>query len=93
MLRTPWQNPIRRRRPRSLYGNLIALIRKRLDDAPDDLRLRQSLARHLGHAGRYQEAIEEVTKVLDKDPRSPEAKRLLLGLRLHRFFRQGLGLG
>lgn len=78
-----------RRRPRAPYKNLIDLIRKRLDETPRDVRLRYSLATHLSEAGRYGEAIVEAERLLEIDPAHSGIKRLLLGLKLHRFLHRG----
>lgn len=89
-MRSTWRRIRERRRPAAPYGNLIASIRTRLAEQPSDLRLRQSLATHLGLAGRYQEAIEEAETLVRMDPDRLSAKRLLLELRLHRFVRGSL---
>jgi Flp pilus assembly protein TadD len=86
-MQTTWKRNSSRKRPRATYGNLIALIRGRLQEDPNDVRLRHSLATHLGRAGRYGEAIAEAEKLVELAPEHSGAKRLLLGLRLHRFLR------
>jgi hypothetical protein len=80
-----WRNILKRRRPRSLFGNLIAFKQRRLLDEPANVRLRHSLASHLGRAGRYPEAIEEAERLVAMSPSFPDAKRLLIGLRVQRF--------
>ena len=84
-MHSSWPTILKRRRPRSLYGNLIAFMRRRLLDDPGNVRLRHSLAAHLGRAGRYPEAIEEAEQLVASSPSFPEAKRLLLGLRVQHF--------
>lgn len=86
-MQATWKRITSRKRPQAPYGNLIAFIRERLVDEPDDVRLRQSLATHLSRAGRYGEAIEEAERLLQIAPRHAEAKRLLLELRLHRLLK------
>ena len=82
---TPWKRSSPSKRSR--YGNLIESIRERLRKDPHDLRLRHSLATHLGRAGRYHEAIQEAERLLELEPEHVECKRLLLGLRLNRLLR------
>ncbi len=60
-------------------------MQRRLLEEPANVRLRLSLASHLGRAGRYPEAIEEAERLVAMSPSLPEAKRLLVGLRIHRF--------
>ncbi|MGH9320722.1 MAG: hypothetical protein ACRD21_05750 [Vicinamibacteria bacterium] len=84
-----WRRSAERRQPRAPYANLIAFIRGQLKENPNDVRLRQSLATHLGHAGRYCEAIEEAERLLKLAPRLFEVRRLLLSLKLHRLLRRG----
>lgn len=78
------RHPSGKRRPRAPYANLIAFIGARLQERPDDLKLRFSLATYLGRAGRYREAIEEAERLLELAPGLRGARRLLLGLKLHR---------
>ncbi len=80
-----WRNIQKRRQPRAPFGNLIALLRRRLVAEPANVRLRHSLASQLGRAGRYPEAIEEAERLVAASPSFSEAKRLLVGLRIHRF--------
>ena len=84
-MHSSWRNILKRRQPRSPFGNLIAFMQRRLREEPANVRLRHSLASHLGRAGRYREAIEEAERLVAMSPSFPEAKRLLIGLRLHRF--------
>ena len=84
-MHSSWPSIPKRRRPRSPYGNLIAFMQRRLLEEPANVRLRHSLASHLGRAGRYPEAIEEAERLVTMSPSFPEAKRLLLGLRVQRF--------
>jgi Flp pilus assembly protein TadD len=84
---TSWKRNNGRKRSHPLFGNLIALIRRRLQHEPDDLRLRRSLATHLGRAGRFREAIEEAERLLRLAPDDAEARRILLGLKLNRLWR------
>ena len=84
---TSWRRSTSRKRPHPPFGNLIALIRKRLQQSPDDLRLRRSLATHLGRAGRFREAIEEAERLLRVAPGDVEGRRILLGLKLNRLLR------
>ena len=86
-MQTPWRRSSSRKRPRVPYGNLIAFIRERLRDAPEDLRLRRSLATHLGRARRYDEAIEEAKRLIEMAPARLSARGLLIGLKLHRLLR------
>lgn len=83
-MQSTWRRIRTRRKPASPYGNLIASIRSRLSEHPSDLRLRQSLARHLGLAGRYQEAVEEAEMLVRMAPGRVASKRLLLELKLNR---------
>lgn len=80
-----WRNIQKRRQPRSPFGNLIALMQRRLLTEPANVRLRHSLASQLGRARRYPEAIAEAERLVAMSPSLPEAKRLLVGLRIHRF--------
>jgi tetratricopeptide (TPR) repeat protein len=89
ILQTAWRRFTVARRPRARYKNLIELIQRRLQLAPDDVRLRTSLATHLGQAGRYREAIAEAERLLELDPTNVGIKRLLLGLKLNRLLRGG----
>lgn len=84
-MHSSWRNILKRRQPRSPFGNLIAFMQRRLREEPANVRLRHSLASHLGRAGRYREAFEEAERLVATSPSLPEAKRLLIGLRLHRF--------
>lgn len=86
-MQATWRRITSRRRPKAPYGNLIAFIRERLRDEPNDLRLRHSLATHLSRAGRYAEAVEEAHHLLEIAPGHAEAKRLLLELKFHRLLR------
>lgn len=72
----------KRFRPRALFGNLIADMQSRLEDEPADVRLRLSLVSHLRMAGRYEEAVQHVKRVLQVNPGNRQAKRLLLRLKL-----------
>ena len=81
-----WNLSSRRQKPRSLYGNLIACMENRLEEQPSDLRLRFSLVSHLEMAGRYEEAIHQVRRVLQFNPGDRRAKSMLLKLRLERRF-------
>jgi protein involved in temperature-dependent protein secretion len=83
-MQSTWRRIRTRRKPAAPFGNLIALIRTRLSRQPADLRLRQSLATHLGLAGRYQEAVEEAERLVQMAPGRRSAKRLLLELKLNR---------
>ncbi|HXV63122.1 MAG TPA: hypothetical protein VEK15_20655 [Vicinamibacteria bacterium] len=85
-MRALWRKP-RGLRPRAPYANLIAFMRDRLAKDPGDQRLRQSLATHLGMAGRYDEAVAEVEKLLESGSSDFETKRLLVGLKFHRLLR------
>jgi hypothetical protein len=76
-----------RKRSHPPFGNLIALIRKRLQQQPHDLRLRRSLVTHLGRAGRFREAIEEAERLLHLAPGDAGGRLLLLGLKLNRLLR------
>lgn len=82
-----WKLTGKRRKPAAPYGNLIASIRARLAQQPADLKLRQSLATHLGRAGRYQEAVQEAETLVAMAPERLSSKRLLLELKLHRLVR------
>ena len=84
---TSWKRSTARKRSHPPFGNLIALIRRRLQHHPDDLSLRRSLATQLGRAGRFREAIEEAERLLRVSPGDAEGRRILLGLRLNRFLR------
>jgi len=79
-----WNLSSRRQRPRALYGNLIAYMENRLEEQPSDLRLRLSLVSHLEMAGRYEEAIHQIRRVLQFSPGDRRAKSMLLKLRLER---------
>ncbi len=79
-----WNLSSRRQKPRSLYGNLIAYMENRLEEQPSDLRLRLSLVSHLEKAGRYEEAIHQIQRVLQFSPGDRRAKGTLLKLRLER---------
>jgi len=83
-MQSTWRRIRARRKPAAPFGNLIASMRSRLTEQPADLRLRQSLATHLGLAGRYQEAVEEAEQLVRMAPERPSAKRLLLELKLNR---------
>jgi protein involved in temperature-dependent protein secretion len=83
-MQSSWPRIRTRRKPAAPYGNLIASIRSRLSEQPADLRLRQSLATHLGLAGRYQEAVEEAEALVRMAPGRLSAKRLLLEMKLNR---------
>jgi thioredoxin-like negative regulator of GroEL len=67
-----------------MYGNLIAYMLRRLDENPNDLRLRLTLVSHLEMAGRYEEAVEHANRLLYLDPANRHVKGLLLRLRLER---------
>ena len=75
-----------RNRPRvhSLFGNLIANMQARLEEHPADMRLRLSLASHLEKAGRFEEAVGEVRRILHHNPDYPQAKSMLWRLKLER---------
>lgn len=62
-------------------------MRDRLAKDPADQRLRLSLATHLRMAGRYDEAVAEVEKLLQSGSSDFETKRLLVGLKFHRLLR------
>lgn len=66
-------------------------MRERLARDPGDRRLRHSLATHLGMAGRYDEAVAEVEKLLEAGLNDFETKRLLVGLKFHRLLRDLTG--
>lgn len=83
-MHSPWRRIVMRRRPRAPFANLIASMQRRLREEPGNLKLRQSLATHLGRARRYGEAIEEAERLIEIAPSSPKAKRLLIGLRIRR---------
>ena len=89
-MQSAWQLIRARRKPAAPYGNLIASIRKRVSEQPADLRLRQSLATHLGLAGRYQEAVEEAERLVQMAPGRLSTQRLLLELKVNRLLHGSL---
>ena len=83
---TNWYRSRSFRQPQSLYGNLIAYMRNRLNEHPDDQRLRLSLVKHLEMAGRYEEAIDQTKHLLLHNPNNRRAKGMLIRLRLEQRF-------
>jgi thioredoxin-like negative regulator of GroEL len=79
---TNWYRSKSHRRPPSLYGNLIAYMQLRLNQQPDDQKLRLSLVKHLEMAGRYEEAIDQTRHLLQHHPDNLRAKGMLIRLRL-----------
>jgi hypothetical protein len=71
-------------KPRSLFGNLIASMKARLEGEPENVALRWTLVTHLARAKRYEEAIEQVKLVLGREPHHVKAKGLLVRLRVER---------
>jgi hypothetical protein len=57
---------------------------RRLEEKPNDLRLRLSLVSHLKMAGRYEEAVQHANHLLYLDPENRHVKGLLLRLRWER---------
>jgi Flp pilus assembly protein TadD len=57
-------------------------MKDRLEEKPADQRLRLSLVKHLEMAGRYEEAILQVKRILLSNPDNRRAKGLLIRLTL-----------
>ena len=81
---TMWHRSNEKAQLRPIYGNLIAYMLRRLDEKPNDLRLRLSLVSHLKMAGRCEEAFQHANRLLRLDPENRHVKGLLLRLRLER---------
>ena len=88
-MRTPWYRH-RTRLPRYPFRNLIARFQDRIAKSPNDPSLRHALAKCLGQAGRYREAIDETQRLLAIDPKYPAARRMLVGLKVHQFVSSNL---
>jgi thioredoxin-like negative regulator of GroEL len=58
----------------------------RLNQQPDDQKLRLTLAKHLEMAGRYEEAIAHTKRLLLQHPDNLRAKGMLIRLKLERRF-------
>jgi thioredoxin-like negative regulator of GroEL len=61
-------------------------MKLRLNQDPDDQRLRLSLVKHLKMAGRYEEAIDQTKHLLLRHPGNRRAKGMLIWLRLEQRF-------